>query len=100
MSKYSLLQYLKKPKSWTELADLKAGTLSHFLTFIVAKLQKTEGGPFGKQFFFEKKSHCRKKTNGGPLVSPGIVCYAEKKRKTFLVQFARRNDSIWDHKIS
>ena len=66
MSKYSLLQYLKKPKSWTELADLKAGTLSHFLTFIVAKLQKTEGGPFGKQFF-SKKSHIAGKKQMGDL---------------------------------
>ena len=30
---------------------------------------------------------------GDPLVSPGIVCYAEKG-ETFLVQFARPNGSI------
>ena len=41
----------------------------------------------------------KKTEKGDPLVSPGIVCYAEKG-KTFIVQFARPNESIWDHKSS
>ena len=41
-----------------------------------------------------------KKLKGDPLVSPGIVRYAEKRKKTFLVRFARPNDSLWHHKIS
>ena len=41
----------------------------------------------------------KKTERGDPLVSPGMVCYAEKEEKTFLVQFARPNDSIWDHNI-
>ena len=41
-----------------------------------------KGGPFG--IFFEKKSHnAEKKLKGDPLVSPGIVCYAEKEVKPF-----------------
>ena len=51
----------EKPKSFTELAPgaLKVGTPSDFLTFIVAKHQKLEGGYFGKSFFSEKVSQCR-----------------------------------------
>ena len=40
--------------------------------------------PFGE--FFSKKSQCRKKLKGDPLVSPGIVCYAEKEEKQ-MIQF-------------
>ena len=42
-----------------------------------------------------KKSHNAKKTNGDPLVSPGFVCYAEKKEKAFLVQFPGPTGTIW-----
>ena len=54
-----------------------------FFNFLsVAKHQKIEWGPFG--IFLEKKSQCRKKTErGDPLVSPGMVCYAEKREKPF-----------------
>ena len=31
----------------------------------------------------KKVSQCQKKLKGGPLVSPGIVCYAEKEEKPF-----------------
>ena len=67
----------------------------------VAKHQKIEGGPFGENFFEEKSHNASQKLKGRLfLVSPGIVCYAEKKRgKSFLVQFARPNDSFWGHKI-
>ena len=47
-----------------------------------------QGGPFGEKNF-EKKipkknvSQCRKKLKGGTLVSPGLVCYAEKQAKPF-----------------
>ena len=33
--------------------------------------------------FFEKISQCRKKTQRGPLNSPGIVCYVEKEENLF-----------------
>ena len=95
-----LLQYLKIPKvraNWRA----KRGTISDFLTSIVAKHQKIEGGPFGEKSFPKKSLAVPKKTErGDPLVSPGMVCYAEKQEKTFLVQFARPNDSISHHKIS
>ena len=50
--------------------------MGFFNTLSVAKHQKNEGGPFEE--FFKKKSHNAKKLKGGPLVSPGTVCYAEK----------------------
>ena len=78
----------------------KKGYLSHFSTSIVAK-QKIAGDALLK--FFYKKVSMPKKLKGDPLVSPGIVMYAEKEEKPFrfslLVRF-RPNDSIWDHKIS
>ena len=33
--------------------------------------------------FFEKSLTMPKKLKGGPLVSPGIVCHAEKKQVHF-----------------
>ena len=48
-----------------------------------AKQQKNEGGPFGEKNFRKKISQCRKKLRGDPLVSPGMVCYAEKQEKPF-----------------
>ena len=72
--------------------------LRFFNIHSVAEHQKIEGGPFG-EFCFEKSLTMPKKTErGDPLVSPGMVL-REKRGKTFLVQFARPNDSIWDHKI-
>ena len=55
----------------------------------VAKHQKNAGGPFEEKNFvkkFRKKnvSQCRKKIErGDSLVSPGMVCYAEKQVKPF-----------------
>ena len=47
--------------------------------------KKIEGGPFREKMFSEKKvSLCRKKNEkGDPLVSPGMVCYAEKQENPF-----------------
>ena len=45
------------------------------------KTPKIEGGPFGEHF---RKSHnAGKKLKGDPLVSPGIACYAEKRKNLF-----------------
>ena len=49
----------------------------------VAKHQKNTGGPFGEIFFSKKVSQCQKNERGDPLVSPGMVCYAEKQEKPF-----------------
>ena len=52
----------------------------------VAKQQKKlKGGPFGEKFFLGRKKSrsAEKKLKGDPLVSPGMVCYAEKQEKPF-----------------
>ena len=61
------------------------GPLGVFNIHFVAKLKtKLKGGPFGESLFPKKVSQCRKKLKAGdPLFSPGIVCYAEKKGKSF-----------------
>ena len=46
--------------------------------------KKIERDPLGEKFFRNKVSQCRKKIErGDPLVSPGMVCYAEKQQKPF-----------------
>ena len=59
--------------------------LGFFNIHSVAKQQKMQGGPFGENFFFRKKSLAVPKKNerGESLVSPGMVCYAEKQEKPF-----------------
>ena len=43
-----------------------------------------QGGPFGGKKFRKKMSHsAEKKLKGDSLVSPGMVCYAEKEEKPF-----------------
>ena len=86
MTKYSLLQYLTNPKSWTELALL--GTLSHFLTSIVAKHQQVEGGPLVK--FFRKKYNAEK-TKGEPFSLSRYCMLRGKRAKNFFgsVRYAK-----------
>ena len=61
----------------------------------VGKQQKIEGGPFGENFFSEKKvSQCRKKLKGGLFGLARYGMLRGKTGKTFLVQFARPNDAI------
>ena len=88
-SKYSLLQYIKNPKSWTGLSlartpgALKCGiSLSDFWTSIVAKHQQIEGRTLWGTFVRKKSNNDEKTERGYPLVSPGIVCYAEKEEKS------------------
>ena len=56
---------------------LKGGTFLDFSTSILSQnSKKIEGGPFGENFFPEKKSRNAEKTErSDPLVSSGIVCY-------------------------
>ena len=68
----------EKPKVGPNWRAKRGGTLWKFFTSIVAKHQKLKGDPLGKFFFHEKSLTKPKKLKGGPLVSPGIVCYAEK----------------------
>ena len=64
---------------------LKGGTLWDFSTTILSQNIKKNagGGPFGEKFFSRKKSLAvpKKNESGDPLVSPGMVCYAEKQEK-------------------
>ena len=80
---------------------LKGGDpLGFFNIHSVAKHQKNAGGTLWGKIFRKKVSQCRKKIErGDSLVSPGMVCYAEKQVKTILVQFARPNSAIWHHNI-
>ena len=59
--------------------------LGFFNIHSVAKHQnKMQGGPFGEKFFSKKKSRSAEKNERGEsLVSPGMVCYAEKQEKLF-----------------
>ena len=59
------------------------GSLSDFSTSIVAKHQKIEVGPFEEMFFFKKSHNAEKTERGDALVSPGNVCYAEKRKNLF-----------------
>ena len=61
---------------------LKGGGLWGFSTSILSQnIKKLKGGKF---LFSEKISKCRKKIErGDPLVSPGMICYAEKQEKPF-----------------
>ena len=46
--------------------------------------KKMQGDPLGKIFFSKKKSRSAEKNERGEsLVSPGMVCYAEKQEKHF-----------------
>ena len=58
--------------------------LGFFNNHSVAKHQKNAGGPFGEIFFSKKKSRSAEKNEREEsLVSPGMVCYAEKQEKPF-----------------
>ena len=71
----------KFQKSLTIPKKIERGDpLGFFNIHSVAKHKKFEGGPFGKNMF-QKKSHNAEETD--PLVSPGMVCYAEKEEKPF-----------------
>ena len=69
---------------------LKGGTLWDFPTSILSQnIKKMQGGPFERKKYRKKNpkknvSQCRKKIErGDSLVSPGMVCYAEKQVKPF-----------------
>ena len=63
---------------------LKRGTFWDFSTSILSQNIEKLKGPSGGKNVFGKKSHNGEKTEKrDPLVSPGIVCYAEKEEKLF-----------------
>ena len=59
--------------------------LGFFNIHSVAKHQENAGGTlWGKNFFSKKKCRSAEKNERGEsLVSPGMVCYAEKQKKFF-----------------
>ena len=62
----------------------KGDPLGFFNIHSMVKHQKFEGGTLCGNCFFEKRSHKAEKTErGDSLVSPGMVCYAEKEDKPF-----------------
>ena len=58
-----------------------------------------KGDPLGKKIYEKSPAVPKKIERMDSLVSPGMVCYAEKQQKTFLVQFARPNGAIWCNNI-
>ena len=61
--------------------------------------KKLKGNPLS-DFFLKKSLTMPKKLKGWPFSLSWYCMLRGKKRKTVLVQFARPNDPIWDHKIS
>ena len=76
----------------------KGDPLGFFNIQSVAKHQKIERGTLWGNFF-RKKSHSDEKLKGGLFSLSRYGMLRGKRGKTFLVQFARPNVSIWDHKI-
>ena len=83
--KKKIFEKITYSKKWTEsragalkshnAEKLKGGTLWDFSTSILSQ---------NENFFFEKKSRSAEKNERGEsLVSPGMVCYAEKQEKPF-----------------
>ena len=81
-------------KSLTMPKKLKEGPLGFFNIHSVAKHQIIDGGNF-----FEKSLTMPKKLKGGPFSLSRYGMIRGKRERTFLIQFARPNESIWDHKI-
>ena len=66
-------------KSHNAEEKLKGGTLWDFSTSILSQnIKKMQGDPLGKKFFEKKSRSAEKNERGDPLVSPGMVYYAEK----------------------
>ena len=77
-------------KSHNAEKKLKGGTLWDFSTSILSQnIKKMQGGPFEEKKFRRKKFRkkmsrsAEKNERGESLVSPGMVCYAEKQEKPF-----------------
>ena len=75
-----------REKSHNAEKKLKGGTLWDFSTSILSQnIKKNAGGTLWGNFFFSKKKYrsAEKNERGESLVSPGMVCYAEKQEKLF-----------------
>ena len=77
---------MKKISQCRKKTERGLGILRDFSTSILSQIIKQlKGGPFGGKIVFRKKSRTmpKKFERRDPLVSPGNVCYAEKKEKPF-----------------
>ena len=72
----------KNEKSLNAETPEKGDPLGFFIIYSVAKHRKSEGGPF-EENFLEKCLTMPKNCKWDPLVSPGMVCYAEKEENRF-----------------
>ena len=71
-------------KNLTMPKKTERGTLWDFSTSILSQnIKKMQGDPLGKIFFEKKSRSAEKNERGESLVSPGMVCYAEKQEKPF-----------------
>ena len=76
---------LFEKKSLTMPKKLKGGTLWDFSTSVLSEnSKKLKGGPFGENFFFEKKSHrAEKYSKGVPLGTGEFFRWCKKTLQTF-----------------
>ena len=89
------------PKRYNAEKKPKMGPFGVF-NMSVAKHQKIEEGTLWGIFFEKNVSQCRgavSELKGGPFSLSRYCMLRGKRGKTFLVQTARPNDSIWDHKV-
>ena len=84
-----------RKKSHTNLKGGR-GALWDFWTSILPQNIEKLKGPSGEKYI-SKNQQCQKKLERGPF-SLARYCVTRKKVKTFLVQFARSNGLIWQHK--
>ena len=69
----------EQPKRWTEL--VRQGKPLRFSSIVSQIVKILEGDPLWKIFFSKKVSQSRKKNwKGDTLVSPDLVCCAEKRK--------------------
>ena len=89
VAKHEKIEANKNFYFWEKISQfrkkLKRGDpLGFFNIHSVAKHQKNSGGTlWGKNFFEKKYRSAEKNERRDPLVSPGMVCYAEKQEKPF-----------------
>ena len=90
VAKHEKIEENKNFHFWEKISQCRkkteGGTLWDFSTSILSQnIKKMQGGdPLGKIFFSKKSLAVPKKNERGEsLVSPGMVCYAEKQEKPF-----------------
>ena len=87
--KFEKITYSKKWTEWRAKVSQcrkseRGRTLRGFSTSILTQnIKKMQGDPSEKIFLEKKSRSAEKNERGEPLVSPGMVCYAEKQEKPF-----------------